>query len=512
MDPRPSGARARAALAAEDKTALLPTLVGLLERGSAVLRGKALLTLALLFRLHPRWLLAACQTKLLPLIDRLQKDKEPYLERCLEACVGVVVALAPKVNEAVLSEIDRLTGSTASAVGRPGSAGGWGWGGDGGGGTRPGSRGGGGGGAPGRISTPPGGERNKPGPALSLFPILVHLLGSAVMRPRICDARMLADVASFLAAADGGASFPGRVEFRGGALTLLETLSQCAPSVLAVPDAAIEHLLPALADMLGKPDSSADGRFLALKLTCDTLLPLALDPEKTDGGGGGGGGSSSNTSTRRALLSSLLREKLLPLCPTLLADEDPIPLYALKLLGGALEADRGMCEAVVELGLAPKFFEFLSLEHTNNNVHNVRLCLVLAASRAVPTRALCEFDAGAKVAAVLSYAHENAVEPFMEPALGIARAMLARAADASRSGDETLITLTLKSTAPLLELAPVFVECASAGETEVASFAVPQLAAAALALMVESRPREASAVRSIHWSPYDPVAVVNADP
>jgi serine/threonine-protein kinase ULK4 len=121
---------------------LLPTLVGLLERGSAVLRGKALLTLALLFRLHPRWLLAACQTKLLPLIDRLQKDKEPYLERCLEACVGVVVALAPKVNEAVLSEIDRLTGSTASAAGRPGSAGGWGWGGDGGGGTRPGSRGG----------------------------------------------------------------------------------------------------------------------------------------------------------------------------------------------------------------------------------------------------------------------------------------------------------------------------------------------------------------------------------
>ena len=113
---------------------------------------------------------------------------------------------------------------------------------------------------------------------------------------------------------------------------------------------------------------------------------------------------------------------------------------------------------------------------------------------------------------MLSYAHENAVEPFMEPALGIARAMLARAADASRSGDETLITLTLKSTAPLLELAPVFVECASAGETEVASFAVPQLAAAALALMVESRPREASAVRSIHWSPYDPVAVVNADP
>lgn len=51
---------------------------------------------------------------------------------------------------------------------------------------------------------------------------------------------------------------------------------------------------------------------------------------------------------------------------------------------------------VVDLGLAPKFFEFLSLEHTNNNVHNVRLCLVLARSRAVPMAALCGFGAGHK--------------------------------------------------------------------------------------------------------------------
>jgi serine/threonine-protein kinase ULK4 len=45
-------------------------------------------------------------------------------------------------------------------------------------------------------------------------------------------------------------------------------------------------------------------------------------------------------------LATLLREDLLPLCPTLLSDEDPIPLYALKLLGGALEADREMCTEV----------------------------------------------------------------------------------------------------------------------------------------------------------------------
>ena len=205
--------------------------------------------------------------------------------------------------------------------------------------------------------------------------------------------------------------------------------------------------------MLGQADGSADGRFLALKLTCDTLLPPLLDPTRDGAGSGEGGDEAAAATATRARLVALLRERLLPLCPPLLADEDPIPLYALKLLGGALEADRDMCAEVVNLGLAPKFFEFLSLEHTNNNVHNVRLCLVLASSRAVPMSALCEYGAGRKVAAVLEYAHENAVEPFLEPALGISRAVLARAAeargrDAGRGGDALAVALDAVGPSP----------------------------------------------------------------
>ena len=132
---------------------------------------------------------------------------------------------------------------------------------------------------------------------------------------------------------------------------------------------------------------------------------------------------------------------------------------------------------VAQLGLAPKFFEFLSLEHTNNNVHNVRLCLALAKSRAVPTHTLLtDFAAGHKVAAVLSYAHENAVEPFLEPSLGICAALLQRvvderAVDAGRRGDA--FASALDGIAPLLDVVHVLIECSSAGETEVASFAVP---------------------------------------
>ena len=487
------GARARAALAAEDNRGLLPTLVALLERGSAVLRGKALLTLASLFRLHNRWLLAACGTRLLPLVDRLQKDREQYLQRCLEALVATVVAAVPKLHDAILREIDRLV-----AGGRSGSR------------ERPGSResgtralAGGLAGAADLGSRP--GTPGTNGSPLALFPALVHLLGSVALRPRLCDDAFVAACAEYVAKAEsraGSGSFPGAAEFRSNVYALLETLSQCAPTLVqTAPGAVTTALLPALADVLARGGSgatggvsSADGRFLALKLTCDLALPLWLDPD-LDAHQGGSSGDGPSGDGRREALAALIRGGLLPLCPALLGDEDPIPLYALKLLGGALEADAAMCGDAARLGLAPKFFEFLSLEHTNNNVHNVRLCLALARSRAVRTlELLVDFAAGHKVAAVLAYAHENAVEPFLEPSLGICAALFSRVVDLRETSgsDPDALDAAIDAVAPLLDVVGVLIECGSAGETEVASFAVPALAAESLRLAVDLFPEEAS--------------------
>ena len=228
--------------------------------------------------------------------------------------------------------------------------------------------------------------------------------------------------------------------------------------------------------------SSADGRFLALKLTCDLALPLWLDPD-LDAHQGVSSGDGPSGDGRREALAALIRGGLLPLCPALLGDEDPIPLYALKLLGGALEADAAMCGDAARFGLAPKFFEFLSLEHTNNNVHNVRLCLALARSRAVRTlELLVDFAAGHKVAAVLAYAHENAVEPFLEPSLGICAALFSRVVDLRETvgSDPDDLDAAMDGVAPLFDVVGVLIECGSAGETEVASFAVPALAAESL--------------------------------
>ena len=49
------------------------------------------------------------------------------------------------------------------------------------------------------------------------------------------------------------------------------------------------------------------------------------------------------------------------------------------------------------LGLIPEFFKFLSLEHPNNNVHNIRMCHHVISSSALTQQQLREVEAVAKV-------------------------------------------------------------------------------------------------------------------
>lgn len=88
----------------------------------------------------------------------------------------------------------------------------------------------------------------------------------------------------------------------------------------------------------------------------------------------------------------------------------------LQLLGGLLEVNPGYVRSVEQLGLASQFFEFLSLEHSNNNVHNIRLCRQIIAGGGMPIASLVQMGVAEKVAAVLEYAAQNNVEPFLEPA------------------------------------------------------------------------------------------------
>ena len=98
-------------------------------------------------------------------------------------------------------------------------------------------------------------------------------------------------------------------------------------------DGVARHLLPALAGLLAQ-SPSGDTRFLCMRLLCDLMLAcLPAEGGPVDHGRPG-------AAAARARAWAVLEEGWLPQLPRLLGDEEPIPLYALKLCSGALEADR----------------------------------------------------------------------------------------------------------------------------------------------------------------------------
>lgn len=68
-----------------------------------------------------------------------------------------------------------------------------------------------------------------------------------------------------------------------------------------------------------------------------------------------------------------------------------------QLLGGLLEINLAYVADVEEMKLAGQFFEFLSLEHSNNNVHNIRLCRQIIAAGTLPVSKLVKLQVADKV-------------------------------------------------------------------------------------------------------------------
>jgi serine/threonine-protein kinase ULK4 len=206
------------------------------------------------------------------------------------------------------------------------------------------------------------------------------------------------------------------VHLRGRELgtSLLEAALQVSGKLLKYIDALLRCFIPQLMLCLNDP-ATRDERFLALKLMCDTLLPLLSDEILL---------TFEHNASSKANLRSVIADGLIPSCPTLFFDDDPTPLYSLKLLGAAVEYDPSLIREATHVQLEQSFFNFLHLDDGNNNVHNLRLCLHTVRSEHVSSGRLSELEAPQRLVDVLVYAFDNAVEPFLWPALAACKQLL----------------------------------------------------------------------------------------
>lgn len=402
--------RAKAALSEE--RVLVPNLMALLDHSVMVLRAKGIVAVLLLCRLSTRWLLETCKSKLIPAVEKLQREKDEYLQMAISTLRNEMTNLVPILCAQFNEELQRLgsrkASSSLTASGRPNSS------------------------------------RNP----LAQFPVILHLVTSPYFRPTTITPQLIADLGSYLtatststggaaAAASPGSSLSGVLEFKATLMHVLEALCQQTELVLQHYQPMLESLLPAVCAVISSSGESGDTRFFCLRMVSELTQLYLMDPELYGDRTVAATGAAALPGLATAVIDQLLRSHVFPTIPQLLQDEDPMPLYALKLLGGLLEVNLSFVHDVEELALAPAFFNFLSLEHPNNNVHNVRLCRQIISAGSLPVSTLLDMQVPDKVASVLKYAYENTVEPFLEPVLELTHAIIQRgvreAAQGSRS-------------------------------------------------------------------------------
>ncbi|GAA0159780.1 hypothetical protein LIER_16484 [Lithospermum erythrorhizon] len=110
----------------------------------------------------------------------------------------------------------------------------------------------------------------------------------------------------------------------------------------------------------------------------------------------------------------------LPLYPSLVEDDDPIPVYAQKLLVMLIDLKYIRIQDIVHMKTVSQCFGFLFGDFSATNVNNGMLCLALASADELETKMLSQLKVVRKIGNLLEFVWAREMEDFIEPTLGLA--------------------------------------------------------------------------------------------
>nr|GMD06124.1 serine/threonine-protein kinase RUNKEL [Ipomoea batatas] len=364
----------------EDKN-LVPHLISLIEQGGEILKGKALLFVALLCKNGRRWLPQFfCNAKLLSTVDRLVKDKDNYVKQCLDAFAYVVASSVPSLLETIIADIQQIMGGRRR----------------------------------GQIMGVT--SQNSSKNSIHFFPVVLHLLGCSLLKQRVASHQVIQQLANLMKLMES--PFQGRDDFQITLLRILESVAEEMSVIKESSNIFTCQILPSLS-VLYKGNKDGDARFLCLKVFFDLMVTLLNEVSENE--------------QRMIELKSISNSYFLPLYPSLIEDEDPIPVYAQKLLVMLIEYSHIKISDILHMKIISQCFEFLLVDFSTVNVNNVMLCLALASAPELETKVLSQLKAVRKLGSLLEFVRAKEMEDFIEPTLCLCRAFLLRSVG-SRKG------------------------------------------------------------------------------
>lgn len=201
-------------------------------------------------------------------------------------------------------------------------------------------------------------------------------------------------------------------------MKVLESITEEPSLVHKSFDVFVHQILPSLT-IIYKGNKDGNARFLCLKILFDSMVILLND------------GSEDKQMDE---LKSISNAHFLPLYPSLIEDEDPIPMYAQKLLVMLLEFNYIKISDILDLKIVAQCFEFLLGDFSNANVNNIMLCLALASAPELDTRTLSQLKVVRKIGNLLEFVFAKEMGDFIEPTLCLFKAFLLRSVGNNRKG------------------------------------------------------------------------------
>jgi len=298
-------------------------------RYSGAIRGRAALLLTLLFVLDDarsaKHLREAIDQGFVPLLDRLGREKDSFVVQCVAVAAAATDVAAAATLQSLVDSLRQLTGiSDATAA------------------------------------------AEFAGELVQTIPVFWHLLSSATLCGCVISSHAIAllGIIGELSARTSPSSLA--VPPRGGQAG--EPLHQLQPLVLMVMEQlatqqalllehapqAVQCVLPALVAFL--PSRRSDVRLLGVKAFSDMCIAFLNDDHVFNP-------TAEAPNETTLLIEALLCGRVLPLLPTILADDPPAPSIALRLLATLLSRGSSAAGvAVREVGLSKQLLAVLQAQ------------------------------------------------------------------------------------------------------------------------------------------------------
>ncbi|XP_078440235.1 kinase family with ARM repeat domain-containing protein [Wolffia australiana] len=362
----------RLLVALSEEKLLVPGLVSLVEQGTEILRGKSLIFIALLCKISLRWLAPIfCNAKMLPMVDRLAKERDSFVQKCVDTFLLLISSSVPDILENVSLEIQQMVGGKRQP----------------------------------RI--------NSRSSTCHLFLVVLHLLGSSSFKRRILNHQILPHLANLTKHMES--PFQGRDDFQTTLLRILESLSEESCIIQREPTVFLKQILPSLL-IIYRGNKDGDSRFLCLKILFNVMV--ILQSEVPEGGED---------------VKSLVEAGFLPLYPSMIEDEDPIPMYAQKFLVMLIEFKHVRISHLLEERMVAQCFDFLLRDLSDANVSNVKLCLALTSADEMKPGVLSKLRVVKKIGNLLDFVNAKGMEDFLSPTLSLCKEFMYRAFGGDRA-------------------------------------------------------------------------------